>query len=433
MAAIQYLESTPVTTEESHTGDNDWTDIPGATLSGFTGSKKYLIIVNALIGGNANTGEFQFKMLHASTDFASSFRHIEPNLTSGALNNYSWWTVFEQTATPETVKMQFRIDSASSGTIFADEIRIFAINLTDDLTEDTGSGGDWKFAEDTSGPTQHTTTPVDRVSLVFTPNTADEDWLILARAEVIVNATSINYEMHLLEDGSDARKQLSKEGEDTTENDPMTMVYVAESLSAASHTYKVQTEDDASGANDYDTSALFALRLDAFESHSVIQTPGVFEPGSTGFEEIATVTHTPTTTGDHLIIGDMLSDSGIVNCSLRLQFGGTSDPTGWEDSVSQIDPNDVDDQYNAPLFVIRSIPDTGVAIDLDAKGTTASDFYDRTIVAFSMELDAAAGQFLRPDSDIDAAGWTPTPSSPTTLFDKIDEVTASDTDYISET
>ncbi len=391
MAAIQYLESTPVTTEQSHTGDNNWTDITGATLSGFTGSKKYLIIVNALIGGNNQSGEFQFKMLHASTDFASSFRHIEPNIVAAAAHTYSWWTVFTQPATPETLKMQFRIDSVSSQTIFADEIRIFAINLTDDLTEDTGSGGDWKFAEDTSGPTLHTTSPVDRVSLTFTPDNADEDWLILARAEVIVNATSLSYEMHLLEDGSDARRQLLKEGEDNTENDPLTMVYVAESLSAASHTYKVQTEDDATGFHDYDTAALFALRLDAFESHSVIQTAGIFEPVGTGFEEIATVTHTPTTTGDHLIIGDMLSDSGFTNGSLRLQFGGTSDPTAWEDSASQIDPNATDDEYNAPLFVIRSIPDTGVAIDLDGKGSSFSDFYDRTIIAFSMELVSVAG------------------------------------------
>ena len=43
-----------------------------------------------------------------------------------------------------------------------------------------------------------------------------------------------------------------------------------------------------------------------------------------------------------------------------------------------------------------------------------------------------SAQFLRPDSDVDAGGWTPTPSSPTTLFDKLDEETASDTDYISE-
>ena len=397
MAAIQYLESTPVTTEQSHTGDNVWVDITGATLSGFTGSKKYLIIANALIGGDTAVGRFDYRMLHGSTVFDSSQRLIEPNTPLGAEKTYSWWTVFEQPATPETVKMQFRIFSTTGHTINADEIRIFAINLTDDLDEDTGAGGDWKFAEDASGPTQHTTTPVDRVSLTFTPDTADEDWLILGRAEVIIDSVVVQYEMHLLEDGSDARKQLAKEGEDTVEIDALTMVYVAEALSAASHTYKVQTEDDETGVNDYDTSALFALRLDAFESHSVIQTAGLFEPSGTGFEEIATVTHTPTTTGDHLIIGDMLSDSGTLEGSLRLQFGGTSDPTGWEDSTSQIDPNDADDQYNAPLFVIRSIPDTGVAIDLDAIGTTASDFYDRTIIAVSMELapaGAAAGKII---------------------------------------
>ena len=194
MAAIQYLESTPVTTEQSHTGDNDFTDITGATLSGFTGSKKYLIVVNMLVGGDTAVGRFAFRVLHASTVFGSSQRWIEPNVNTGAKHAYAWWTVFEQPSTPETIKVQFAIASTSTHTINADEIRIFAINLTDDLDEDTGSGGDWKFAEDTSGPTQHTTTPVDRVSLTFTPDTASEDWLILARAGIIVDSTGVEYE-----------------------------------------------------------------------------------------------------------------------------------------------------------------------------------------------------------------------------------------------
>ncbi|MEE9415757.1 MAG: hypothetical protein V3V01_10770 [Acidimicrobiales bacterium] len=40
-------------------------------------------------------------------------------------------------------------------------------------------------------------------------------------------------------------------------------------------------------------------------------------------------------------------------------------------------------------------------------------------------------QIARPVSDQAAGAWTPTPSSPTTLFDKIDEAVASDADYIS--
>jgi len=40
-------------------------------------------------------------------------------------------------------------------------------------------------------------------------------------------------------------------------------------------------------------------------------------------------------------------------------------------------------------------------------------------------------QQARPDADIAAAGWTPTPGSPTTLFDKVDDVTTDDADYIT--
>lgn len=42
-------------------------------------------------------------------------------------------------------------------------------------------------------------------------------------------------------------------------------------------------------------------------------------------------------------------------------------------------------------------------------------------------------QFSRPASDLATGGWAPTPSSPTTLFDKIDESIADDADYISAT
>lgn len=41
--------------------------------------------------------------------------------------------------------------------------------------------------------------------------------------------------------------------------------------------------------------------------------------------------------------------------------------------------------------------------------------------------------YLRPISDITLGDWTPTPTSPTTLFDKLDETVASDAEYISGT
>lgn len=39
-------------------------------------------------------------------------------------------------------------------------------------------------------------------------------------------------------------------------------------------------------------------------------------------------------------------------------------------------------------------------------------------------------QFARPDEDLVVGAWTPFPASPATLFDKIDEATPSDADYI---
>ncbi len=389
MAAIQHLTD-ETTAVDTHTGDVNWTDITGASLTGHTGSKKYLIIVNALFGLDNVSNQAGFRVLHGSTVFDSSFANMEVNSTGGALNGFFWWTVFTQPGSPEDIKCQFRT-AGSTRTVSADEIRIHAINLTDDLTE----GTDWSFAEDTSGPTQHTTTPVDRVSLVFTPVDAGDDWLILARNETIIDSLSVNAEMLLLEDGSEAITQTSKEGESILENLVYSRLYVAEGLSAAEHTFKVQTLDDATGTNDYDTAALFRLNLNKFESHSVIHTAAGYDyTADTTWEELATVTHTPTTTGDHLILGDALTDFASLNTKVshRLQFGGTSDPTNWESSLSQMDPNDNTDQFNGPIAVMRSIADTGIAIDLDGQVSTGFDAafaLNRTIVAFSMELAAA--------------------------------------------
>jgi hypothetical protein len=43
---------------------------------------------------------------------------------------------------------------------------------------------------------------------------------------------------------------------------------------------------------------------------------------------------------------------------------------------------------------------------------------------------AVTYQYLRPSADAAVGSWTPTPASPTTLFDKLDETVADDADYI---
>ncbi len=405
MAAIDYLESTPVTTEQSHTGDTSWTDVDAAAeiaTGAFTGSKKYLVIVNALMRGSDINTVFGIKVVHGATPtaFASSVMQIEPNGEVGYDYDYFWWTVFDQPATPETIKVQFKtLDSGQ--TVFADEVRVFAINLTDDLTENT----DWHFDENTSGAT-HTTTAfgagqTDRASVTFTPGSAGDDWLILSRTRIEVKAVGVNYEIATL-DESEAlvRQKITLEGEDLTDEFRVhTIPYVAEGLSAAEHTYQIQSRDDATGVNDYVSSAVLALNLDLFESHSVIQTAGTIATTSFTFGEIATLgSYSPTTTGDHMVIGDALFADGFSESRLRLQFDGTSDPTGWETDDTQWRAWDGTDEFNMPVAVIRSISSGGVTVDLDGASESTANFWsDRTIIAFSMELaaaGAAAGKII---------------------------------------
>ncbi len=396
MAAIDYLESTPVTSEQSHTGDTSWADVHAnaeIATGAFTGSKKYLVIVNALVRSSNTANVIGIKVVHGAspTDFATSVMQIEPGGDVNFDYDYFWWTVFDQPATPETIKVQFKtVDSGQ--TVFADEVRVFAINLTDDLTENT----DWHLDENTSGAT-HTTTAfgagqTDRASITFTPGSAGDDWLILSRARIDIVAATLNYEIATLNE-SDAlvRQKITNEGEDPADEFRVhTVPWVAEGLSAAEHTYKVQTRDDTTGVNEYVSSAILALNLDLFESHSVIQTTGTVAT-TTSFTELATLgSYSPTTTGDHLVIGDALFAAGFSESRLRLQFDGTSDPTGWETDATQWRAADGSDEFNIPVAVIHSISSSGVTVDLDGDSIDTANFWsDRTIIAFSMELAAA--------------------------------------------
>ncbi len=399
MAAIDYLESTPVTSEQSHTGDTSWTDVHAnaeIATGAFTGSKKYLVIVNALFRGSNIDRVFGIKVVHGATptDFASSVKQIEPSSLATYDYDYFWFDVFDQPATPETIKVQFKtLDSGQ--TVFADEIRVFAINLTDDLTENT----DWHFNENTSGAT-HTATAfgagqTDRASITFTPGSAGDDWLILSRARIEIKTANDNYEIATLDESDTlVRQRITHEGEDFTDEFRVhTIPWVAEGLSAAVHTYKIQSRDDSGTQNDYDSSAILALNLDLFESHSVIQTAGTVASTPTSFSELATLgSYSPTTTGDHLVIGDALfTDGGGALTKLRLQFAGTSDPTGWETDSTQWQAWDGTDETNLPVAVIRSIASSGVVVDLDGQGSSINVWSDRTLIAFSMELVSVGG------------------------------------------
>lgn len=82
------------------------------------------------------------------------------------------------------------------------------------------------------------------------------------------------------------------------------------------------------------------------------------------------------------------------------------------------------------------IHDVGDATGLTGNVTVSNSNPDYSVAAaISLKESVSGGgpQFLRPSSDISTGAWQPNPSSPATLYDKIDEETADDADYIFTT
>lgn len=332
--------------------------------------------------------------MHASTAFAESEQRYEIQF-AGAEHMYSWWTVFTQPGTPETIKMQYRNVTSAGHTVYADEIQIIAINLSDDLTENT----DWHYAADTT-QTAQTGSFVDRASITFTPSSGVNDWLILGRIGIDhTPAGSLSNRVHvqLLEDGALVRAELTQIPEDTTDQIQWPIPYVAQSLSEASHTYKLQSKDSVIGAANYESSAVLAIDTSKFANVTFVDTATQIGPTVVvdTWAEANTITHTPDATGDTLIIGDIVVDheNTIDHWGTRIQVAGTTVPAGWDGgAMAHAYPNSGDDVRNLPLFVLSSVTDAGQALDLDYYPAQDGGFLtERTIIAISMALPAAAG------------------------------------------
>ncbi len=202
------------------------------------------------------------------------------------------------------------------------------------------------------------------------------------------------------------------------------------------------------GISDNDQSAL-PLGIDSWDNSFVEEATGSTSKvadTNVGLEvALRTVSATATyeTTGQ---LNDVSASTGII-VTYRIA-GGTAfeetpiDPVGVTDDTTPVkdatqdlaEAVGVTDLTLRVHDAVRSVVESaGVTDDTAPVKSVAVEISDNVGVT-DLVVDELTGgvQFLRPDSDLVVAGWTPTPSSPTTLFDKIDEVTASDTDYISE-
>lgn len=353
----------------------------------FVGSGKYVIFVTARVGGAYVGDDVYCRVVRGSTELPGSEQVFRSEQASETEQPYFYVYVFDQPATAEAVTLQCRSELAE--TAWCDASRITAIRLDDDLTEND----DWIWAEDDdeSSPVALSTTFADFASKTWTPGEVS-DWLFFGVATIGHSGSpTVSAELQCLLDGTN---KFGVDGTIEHTHDDSRHVnafppWHEASLSAASHTFKMQCREDASGSYEHEWSGVFGIRLDAFaDSGQAYTSGGVSVSGS--WTELQSLSYTPGTTANHLIFAGAFFDGGTLDImyDTRLQVDAVTEPAEWDDEAS-IRTNDADDQIPLCYQAYLSIDTGGVTIDLDAQASSTDFGRQRAIIAWSLELAAA--------------------------------------------
>lgn len=380
------------TTADTHTGDNSWTDISGASISDtfFTTSKKYWVVCKSRYGGNDINDIFGMKVLHGTTEFLTSAEQEEPSGT--AVNRpYFWFRVWIAVAS-EGIKMQF-ITRDSANTVKADQLTLFAMNLSDDLAENT----DWYSNEVVANTSLSTSwSSSNNASITFTPSGSSR-WLIKTTSRIDVGATNTRYMSRINSSGdvTDTEPTCATEGEDSTFDIFVYTLLRAFALTNQSNTFKEESRATASNGIRR-SSYVFALNLNKFKDMNTIYTAAEEAlSASTWGTEVQTLSITPSQTGDVLILSHYIYDCNSQNLhATRVQVDGSDQPPG-EGSVLYpwIDYDATEEAIIADMTV-ENLDNTAHTIDIDAyvdSTTNTPAAEDRSVVLVTMEL-LAAGQ-----------------------------------------
>ena len=409
----------------SSNATTSWADIVNEPSTSFVDDGVYLVIATAQVQGSDANKVFDFRVEAGGNQVGDSLHMFEPKFgVSTSLDGYAWYGIFTQAATKTDLSVQFK--APESATAYARNTTLFWMQLDASLTSDQ-----YKYYEHTTG-TAHNTTLTDRgTGLIWTPATAGNDWLILCQASFTVDNVASQIEMDALgvdgTNGSSPYGQgvLRRLGKDTTETLSLTRMWVAESLSAASHTMKIQTRDRIADAdhNEYISSSVIAIDLDAFESHAVAKQAAE-DDGETTYVTLVTSTYSPTTvTADQVVLTDVVTKhaSNARESYTQTTYDSTPSPGDWEGYKNNQAQHNLDEK-NAPLIDVVSF-DGSTVIDVDAKvdsttGTPVVD--DAVIAAWSVKLaggvdDSASPAAVAGSSEVPAPtvtwGGAATPSA----------------------
>jgi hypothetical protein len=397
MAAIPHAFVAQNTPQDS--SSNSYTDISGAVIANtsFTAGKKYLLVINAQLTqtDSGDLEEANIRTLHGTTPFAES-EHVLQVGTANEYSPYFWFTVWTAVE-GEGIKLQFASGiPGTGGEVRADQISLLAIQLSDNLTENT----DWFFAERSNNDSL-STTPTDGASITFTPGTAGHDWLVLAYAQNAPGSATTRAIVGLVRSGeaSSSLPQVRLEmasGEVESFIFPLARVFT---LGAAENTFKEQSATSSGTAHTRLHSAIFALNLNKFKNHAFAYTEAAANLSASNYAtELASISINPTTQSDVWIGAWWNFDKQATGREgeFRVQVDDADVPAGQTTDNRQFDQGtDATDENPLALSTMVTAMTTGaktVALDASADSTTSTPTgQQRTLWAVTMELAAVGG------------------------------------------
>jgi hypothetical protein len=363
-------------------------DITGAAIASgnFTEGKKYLLLVTAQYANTTATNPCGVQVLHGSTAFADSEDYYDPaNTTERRV--YAWMDVWTAVA-GEGIKLQG--DSNGTDSCVYDQIAIAAINLSDDVTENT----DWIYANHTTDDA--ITGSLDGASITFTPGGAS-NWWVLSCTQHNNSVTNDGFDSGITRSGeASSTDPIYADFDALGNSNPISNCLSRPYALTAEENIFTEVTNTGVGTVTRLNSKIFAINLAKFAASGAVYTAADANLSATDYAtELATTTITPTVTGDVLMFAWFGWDknNSARELEFRLQVDGTDQPAGQTTDNYQIDSGSGDSSQEQPiaLLTVGSLSNASHTLDVDASsdsttGTPAGQH--RSIVAFTMELAA---------------------------------------------
>jgi len=386
MANAQVLYAESLTGSANST---TWVDMASIPDSSFTAGKTYLIIANQVSTTSSATNDIRARLVHGTTPtvFDDASLAIE---TPGSTDYHelSFMFLYTQPGTPELVKLQ--ISHSSTSTVTNILSQIIAIKLSDDFI----SGTDYFWNEDLVNYTITSTPTAKATTASFTPNGTDT-WLSIGQMiyDVVSIVDEIGFELY--DSVAGVLGLVWQEGEDATNDFIGHNVFWVGTPTNASRTVAVRPVNEA-GSNVMLASRVIAINLAKFAQSAAVFSAAEVDPAtSPSYTNVATVSFTPTNTGDWVYIGFAALDQNEsgTNFGARIQAnpdgGGLVSNPNFNTAAPGIDIWDTLDETVFSVFKLlqfNSGASRTVNYDFTQVAGTTGRVEDIGLVAFSVAL-----------------------------------------------